>query len=351
MTRAKELPPQWPGAYEDLIKEWQGLERAQVRQLTLSAGGRPVFALHYGEKEMVSPSANFNAAVASKQASAFPYRYKRQRPSVLLLAVIHGGEHEGLFGLQSLMKLLETNTDLYGREWPELVELAQRCRLSLVPVVNPDGYVRFTPGSGKLLSETENARFVTGSFPDGSIPIWPTNKAVHPFPKGGKGFLGAYYNDNGINIQHDEFFRPMADETKAILDLVYDEWPNATMHFHTCPHGSCFFDADYTPIEHFNFASETAQAFSQRMQARGIPDGPLPERNYPSEAAGKPFNLISAVYHATGSYSLLFETELGSDFCQHELSFEEIHDTQLIAVSAFLKTTLENFEERKRAEA
>jgi predicted acyltransferase len=41
--------------------------------------------------------------------------------------------------------------------------------------------------------------------------------------KGDVGILGGYFNDNGINIMHDDFFMPMIEETNAILKVVRDE--------------------------------------------------------------------------------------------------------------------------------
>ena len=40
---------------------------------------------------------------------------------------------------------------------------------------------------------------------------------------GDVGILGAYFNDDGVNPMHDDFFLPMASETEAILRLAREE--------------------------------------------------------------------------------------------------------------------------------
>ena len=44
--------------------------------------------------------------------------------------------------------------------------------------------------------------------------------------------LGAYYNDDGVNIMVDNVFAPMAQETKMLLQLAEQEMPSLTLHLH-----------------------------------------------------------------------------------------------------------------------
>lgn len=70
-----------------------------------------------------------------------------------------------------------------------------------------------------------------GTHKDGTLYRWPQCKFVHPM-RGDVGFLGGYYNDDGINLMHDNFFHPMARETQALLDLAEEEKPAIALHLH-----------------------------------------------------------------------------------------------------------------------
>jgi hypothetical protein len=51
--------------------------------------------------------------------------------------------------------------------------------------------------------------------------------------KGDVGILGAYFNDDGVNLMHDDFFLPMARETDAILRLARGEAPDVAVSLHS----------------------------------------------------------------------------------------------------------------------
>lgn len=74
-------------------------------------------------------------------------------------------------------------------------------------------------------------KYGQGTRKDGSLYGWPGAKAVHPM-RGDVGILGAYFNDDGINPMHDEFFAPMAEETKAIVQVARQEAPDITVSLH-----------------------------------------------------------------------------------------------------------------------
>src|SRR5436190_242075 len=50
------------------------------------------------------------------------------------------------------------------------------------------------------------------------------------------GKLGAYWNDDGVNLMHDEWFEPMAPETRAFFKLAREEGPDFIVSLHS--HGS-----------------------------------------------------------------------------------------------------------------
>lgn len=74
--------------------------------------------------------------------------------------------------------------------------------------------------------------YMQGTWKDGTLCTWPDCKAVHPI-KDASGYLGSYFNDDGINFMHDNFFAPMARETAALLELSELE----SVDFHVSLHG------------------------------------------------------------------------------------------------------------------
>ena len=47
------------------------------------------------------------------------------------------------------------------------------------------------------------------------------------------GTLGAYFNDDGVNLMHDEWFEPMAAETRAFFRLAREEAPDWIVSLHS----------------------------------------------------------------------------------------------------------------------
>ncbi len=65
--------------------------------------------------------------------------------------------------------------------------------------------------------------------------------------KGDVGILGAYFNDDGINMMHDDFFSPMAAETEAILKIDRTEAPDLTVSLHSHANFPRILQTNYVP--------------------------------------------------------------------------------------------------------
>ncbi|PYI84542.1 MAG: hypothetical protein DME26_13080, partial [Verrucomicrobia bacterium] len=65
-----------------------------------------------------------------------------------------------------------------------------------------------------------------GVKPDGTNHSWPYVKRIHPMRGPDVATLGAYWNDEGINLMHDEWFDPMAGATRALFRLAREEAPD-----------------------------------------------------------------------------------------------------------------------------
>ena len=71
-------------------------------------------------------------------------------------------------------------------------------------------------------------KYGQGTHRDGSPWGWPGAKALHPM-KGDVGILGAYFDDDGVNLMHDDFFLPASRATEAILRLARREAPDVAV--------------------------------------------------------------------------------------------------------------------------
>ncbi|MHC4682674.1 MAG: hypothetical protein ACYTEK_28865 [Planctomycetota bacterium] len=150
---------------------------------------------------------------------------------------VHGAEVEGLTGLVNLINIMETGHDLAGRSQPELHALGRQCRLLIIPAGNPDGTARFEPRA-LFGMELDDLRFWgQGTWSDETFCGWPESKRCHPMTGHDVGFLGCYFNDEGVNPMHDEFFAPMGPEAPAILKVAQQEGPDlaVSLHSHQAP--------------------------------------------------------------------------------------------------------------------
>jgi hypothetical protein len=99
---------------------------------------------------------------------------------------------------------------------------------------NPDARARIPT---RMLPFTGNNRAASyigvGAWADGSPLGWPTNKEFAPVDFGRLQFAGGYFNDAGVNCQHDDFLGTMQPETRALLNLCARERPDLTLNLHT----------------------------------------------------------------------------------------------------------------------
>ena len=92
-------------------------------------------------------------------------------------------------------------------------------------------------------------------------------------------YLGAYFNDDGINMMHDDFFSPMAEETKAILDIARTEAPDMTVSLHSHENKPRILQVRYQPWFIKQRVDELIIQLNQRYEKEDIP-------YYPSDWLG-----------------------------------------------------------------
>ena len=68
-------------------------QRAEKKIIALTPGGRPVYAMAYGEKNRVRGEANYSSALGAGNPSYFADPATK-RPVLLLIGAVHGQETE-----------------------------------------------------------------------------------------------------------------------------------------------------------------------------------------------------------------------------------------------------------------
>ncbi len=341
----RKLPAFWVGTPERTAQVVAKIKRGVVRELGKSPGGRPFVSVSYGP-EPGPHQANFNSAIGGRDEKAYVDRAAREKPVVLFVGPVHGHETEGLTGLCNLLQVLETGKDLAGREQAELAKLAESCRVVVVPVGNPDGLARFEPQSLHNMTPSDLRFWGQGTRPDGSFYGWPGCKLLHPIPINDGGFLGCYFNDDGINPMHDEFFKPMGPEAPAILDLARREAPDLAVSLHSCASAPFLIRPAYLPLAQQREVVELANAYAALLKARNLPAGSIPSARAEDALQPAPFNLTSALYHTSGATAFTFESPHSlQDPKACFVSHQRLLDIQLTLYEAMFRHVLQAREE------
>lgn len=340
----RTLPSFWVGDVAGLEERWRALRRGAKRAETIATtpGGHPLHLIAYGERDEIAHRANYNSAVGARDPTAYADKAARSMPVVLLVGPVHGHETEALTGLANLVQVMESGVDLRGREQTVLRELGERCRLLIIPAGNPDGTARFTPRSLHGMALDDIRFWGQGTWTDGTFCDWPHCKAEHPMRGDNVGFLGCYFDDDGINPMHDEFTDPMGPEAPAILRVARDEAPDLAVSLHSHQRPPALLRPAYVPLEVQADVSALAERYYSLLDGVGIPHAtpfaPVAEGG-PYQA---PFNLTGALYHVSGATSFTFECPhgtVGTDACQ--VSLDQILDIQLTLYQAVMRYALD----------
>jgi len=258
----EQIPVFWKTTLKDVEEAIHSIHNGTVTSLRSSAGGRSIYLVRYGKKNLFHRTANLSSALGAKARRC--YADKDQEgyiPTVLLAGCIHGGEFEGTSAILNFIKLLETGTDYAGKEYPGLLELSEKVNILLIPCANPDGRSRI-PHSTMVGKTFEELRYYNqGTWKDGSLCGYPTCKMYHPI-KEYCDFLGAYFNDDGVNMMHDDFFGSKANETQNLFDVVEEYVPDFTVLLHGGTNvPNCMIKTAYAP-EHIKAGTPRALATS-----------------------------------------------------------------------------------------
>jgi hypothetical protein len=338
-----EIPAFWKGRVEDVEAAVAAVKRGKRKVIARSPGGRPVHLVTYGPRIDLQRHANYNSAVGAGDPQHYARKPAGTPPVVFIIGPPHGQEMEGIVGTVNLLRVAETGRDWRGREWPRLREALGRCRLLIVPLANPDGRARCPYDSFVGVPVDEMTRIGQGTRRDGTPWGWPGVKQRHPMREEG-GLLGAYFNDRGINMMHDEFQAPMAPETRALLRVARDEAPDYLLNLHSHGQPPEILSTAYVPRFCKEMQARFAERLMERYRAAGLPAGRVPA---PAEDGARypppSFNLTSALHHACGGVSMLFECPHGVKEAQYpQVSHDQILDLQLLLFEELLAFAVEN---------
>ena len=339
-----EAPPFWKSGLAECHEFVTGLPGVEVEEIGRSAGGRPILAASFGRREALrrsstSMSSSFGGwgSKAWNPDTFYPPSFfgesPRERPVLVLQGNIHGSEIAGTVAAMNLLNLLVHGTDLRGRRHDRLLEEARKMRVIVIPHANPDGRARWEPAKHLLTaSETQGHRVTFGLREDGTTPAWLETKNSFPMPMGR--VLGSYFNDAGVNLQHDRFLDAgRAPETDALLSFYLREMPDAVVAAHT-DQGTLISEApSYIPVELQTLCARIGGAVAGEVRRRRLPLFVYPHANRPG-AGTRAFTQLDAIYHQCGALPLL--VEFPSSIAEHLLTFDQVLDVGLAVFEALL---------------
>ena len=323
-------PEFYPTRLDEISDALGKVKKGEVRQIGQSAGGRPIWAVCYGEKEGTPHSANLSSALAAGKPEAF-FGPRREKQVLLIHAAVHGAEMEGIAATLNLVSVLETGRDLKGQEWPGLAA-AERLRLIIVPCLNPDGRARVPVDDPTVWTSDDIEKYRHGLHKDGTRIGWPECKVPHPRDPAADGFLGAYFNDAGVNPLHGVFLSPtIAPETHAAMALAVEEKPDCVLDLHSCSAGPFYIVGNAAIPERlsrrqFYIDGVYRQLLRQRL---GV------HRDWTTESQEGALTLDGAYYQLCHALPLVFESTDGTDR-QRPFTHAQIVDAQLIAIEALV---------------
>jgi len=345
------IPPYWKTSNEDVLNLVTEASCGKIVGKTLSAGNRPIHLLLYGKKNDLKRTANLSSALGAGFRKNYADKTDpNYRPTVLLVGCIHGGEFEGTMALLNLINILEKGVDLKGDRNDFLCNAKDRVNILIIPCLNPDGRSRvdFHSFVGKTLSELRY--YNQGTWNDGTLCGWPECKLIHPM-KGHCKFMGAYFNDDGVNMMHDNFFGEKASETQFLFDAVESYSPDFTILLHGGLNTEgCLLKPSYAPDAVKECVFNLEQAIEEHCIREYLPFCLMPMDRGENNLTPSSFNLVSALYHLNGEPCVTYESNQGLvDSKGYPMTHDEIYRAHMVLFEETIRY-IEEKEEQKRDE-
>jgi len=339
----KGVPAYWKTTLDDIEKAVVGVKKGTVERVCLSAGGRPVYRIFYGKPNDVKQTANLSSAMGAGNAKYYADKSAPDyRPTLFLAGAIHAGELEGTAALVNMISIFETGKDLTGKDYPALAAYVEKMNFIIIPIANPDGRARM-PLPSMMDLDFESFRYLgQGTWKDGTLTGYPSCKQVTPI-KDAAGFLGSYFNDDGVNMMHDYFFTNPCAETKAVLQTAETFAPDFTVLFHggsnNKPHiaGSGYlFQTTKAKVRAFQqFIADEYKDIGFSLGGDGVDD-----------RVNASFNLTAAISQVCGEPAITFESNQGLNYFDEKqpwlvkYTYDEIYLHHILTLEGLCKFVL-----------
>lgn len=353
MKEIIEPPIYWHSSVEQVNEDIKKITKGKVTELLPSAGKRPIYMIEYGERTIPESKATLSSACGAHDVRC--YADKTQDgyvPTVFISACIHGGEFEGTVAMMNLISLLENGVDLAGNKNDRLLELASKLHLVLIPMSNPDGRSRI-PFDNFVGHTFKDLRYYDqGTWKNGELCGWPDCKKIHPI-KDYCDFLGGYFNDDGVNMIHDDFFINPANETKNIIQVARDTAPDFCLYLHGGGNTVNTFFPDYYMTDDVKRQIFEIGAIAEKEYAKeGLVFKSDINVSNPSECYLPPFTIECAVFNVCGEPSVTFESNQGLTECNDPycLTNDEIYRSHMLFFEILFDWVLKNKSAEKHRE-
>lgn len=338
-------PAYWKSKLSDIDDIVNKIQKGKVSKFS-STGGRPIYCIEYGKINDYKRTANYSSACGAGDIRCYADKTGEDiRPCVMFIGAIHGAEFEGTVALLNMINIIETGKDLNGIESNEFDFVEDNYNLMIIPCANPDGRAR-VPFSSPVGMDLDNYRYYAqGTWKNGKLCGWPECKTVHPMVPDKSGYLGAYYTDNGVNIMHDNFSNPMADETKYILDLVDRYVPDVTVLLHG---GTNTKNQIIQPSNVPDIFKERAYRLSCMLEKACKEESLLTQINEPNfKSEVQAYNLTTAIINSCGQLCVTYETNEGLNYGNLRLGHYDIYRHHIILFKTALNFAKELIMENK----
>lgn len=312
--------------------------------------GYPVHALFYGDFSEPAPQTNWSAGQGS---TTYRNYYGRQQGGIqtfLFIAGVHGAEPETVAGAMNLIRMLETGTDFRDRKDDDLIGLAGKYRLIVVPCVNMDGRA-ISPDHLRGVEWTTFRKVSQGVWKDGSLIGWRGSKAWFPLPVDNVAYPGGYPNADGYNIMHDATPGDIrTEEAKALLKLASRWRVDAVLNGHSYEWApSVLLPSSIDYPEKLERGRDIRYRCNLALHKAGLtPSAPkTPDADRPS-APGINLNNMFAL--ASGALALTLECTVSYDrpdkpqanfVPTKKYTFDELLDVTYVTLKAYLAAGLE----------
>lgn len=339
------IPVYWKTTLQDVENTLKYVKKGKVTLAAKSAGGRPIYMVEYGKSNLPKGTANLSSAMGAADYSCYADKSGSDYvPTVFLVGCVHGGEFEGTCAMLNLIKLIETGTDYAGNTNEDLVQLAEKTHLILVPMVNPDGRSRVPFNSFVDRTFYELRYYDQGTWKDGSLCNWPDCKKVHPI-KDYVDYLGAYFNDDGVNMMHEDFFGEVSTGTRLVLDVCRNEAPDFSILLHGGSNTTnCMLPPDYASFNAKKEVHELEQVVGEVCQREGVRYLIWGIKENEKREIPVSFNLPSAMHHCCGTPAVTYESNQGLvDDGDVIYGYEEIYKAHMILFGETMRFYLKKF--------